>query len=192
MASEISIQVLLSFLKGNLEDDFNFPKTLFTMNGKHYVHRTHAIILTDTTIDVASLVTPGFALFVNRGPRTIVTLKNAAAGTIFPKMKVGEPAMFRFDSSVAAPVAISSTATISAVTNAAAAKMTSAAHLLTTGDIVQITGFTVGWTGANGTFTVTVVDANNFTIPVDSTAFGAISGAPVFTAASLEYLILED
>lgn len=193
MASEISIQALLSFAKGGLTDDLTFAKTQFTMNGLNFVHRTQSILVTDTTLDVAALTTPGLALFVNHGPSTKVQLKNAAAGTIIPLIKVGELALFRLATSVTAPVAISDTRTISAATNANPVEMTcSAVHDLTTGDIIQITGFTGSWTPCNGTFTVTVTSTTKFTIAVDSTAFGAISGSPVFTAAKLEYLILED
>ena len=193
MASEITIQTLLSFAKGDLANDLTFPKTQFTMSGLNFVHRTQSILVTDTTLDVAALTTPGLALFINRGPSTNVQLKNAAAGTIIPLIKVGEPALFRLDTSVTAPVAISDTRTISAVTNANPVEMTcSAVHDLTTGDIIQITGFTVGWTACNGTFAVTVTSTTKFTIAVNSTAFGAISGSPVFTAAKLEYFILEN
>lgn len=194
MASEITIQALLSFLKGNSSDDFNFAKTQFTMNGKNYIHRTQSIASTDTTLDMAALTTPGLALFVNRGPSTAVKIKNAAAGTIFPRLNVGEPALFRFDASVTAPVAISLTIVISAVTNATQVEFTCAsAHGLAVGDLVIISGFTAGWTGANGTFAVTNVSTTTkFKIAVDSSAFGALSGSPVFAGALLEYFILED
>lgn len=193
MASEITLQALMSFAKANRADSFNFPTTLFTMNGINYIHRTQSILSTDTTLDMASLTTPGLAMFVNRGPTTVVKLKNAAAGTIFPRLNVGELAMFRFDSTVTAPVAISTTVAITAITNASPVELTiGSSHLLTTGDIVTITGFTAGWTSCNGTFAITKTSATKFTIAVDSTAFGAISGSPVFVAAQLEYLIIED
>ena len=47
------------------------------------------------------------------------------------------------------------------------------------GTEVGISGATAGWTGINGTFTATQVDAADFSIPVDSTAFGALSGSPL-------------
>ena len=193
MASEITVQAQLEFIKGLLGDDFVLPRTLLTMNGKNYIHRTQSILSTDTTLDLASLATPGLALFVNRGPSTVVTIKNAAAGTVIPKLKVGEPALFRFDTTVTAPVAISSTIVISAASNASPVEMTAAAlHLLTTGDIITISGFTGAWVSCNGTFPVIVTSTTKFTIAIDSSGFGAIAGSPVFVCASLEYLILED
>ena len=192
MASEITIEALLTFLKTGLTATLAVPRTTLTLNGINYIQRTQSITSTDTTLDIAALATPGLALFINRGPSTIVKIKNAAAGTIIPKLKVGEIALFRLDTTVAAPVAIATALTISAASNAAAAKMTCAGHLLATGNIVIITGFTAGWASANGTWTTTYVDANNFTIPLDSSAFGAISGSPVMVSSSLEYLILED
>jgi hypothetical protein len=192
MASEITIEALLTFLKNSLTATLALARTTFTMSGANYIHRTQSILVTDTTLDLASLATPGLALFINRGPSTIVKIKNAAAGTIIPKLKVGEIALFRLDTSVTAPVAIATALTITAASNAAAAKMTCAGHLLATGNLVTISGFTGGWTGCNGTFSATYVDASNFTIPVDSTAFGALAGSPVMVSSSLEYLILED
>ena len=71
--------------------------------------------------------------------------------------------------------------TITAVTNANPAQMTSTGHGFSNSDHVYITGFTGNWLPANGTWVISNVAANTFTIPVDSTGFGAISGSPVFT-----------
>jgi hypothetical protein len=66
-----------------------------------------------------------------------------------------------------------------AATNAAAAVLTVAGHGLTTGDIVTITGAAGGtWTGLNGNrYAVTVIDANSFSIPVNSTGFGTYTAS---------------
>lgn len=77
--------------------------------------------------------------------------------------------------------------TITAITNADPAELTSAAHALATGDLVDITGFTGAWVAANARWPVTVTAANTFTIPVDSTAFGAIAGAPVAREVVIEW-----
>ena len=71
---------------------------------------------------------------------------------------------------------------ISAATNASPAVLTSAGHGIPVGStaILTITGFTGAWVPANGTFTVTSLSANTFSIPVNSTGFGAIAGAPVY------------
>ncbi|TAK68067.1 MAG: hypothetical protein EPO22_02350, partial [Dehalococcoidia bacterium] len=49
---------------------------------------------------------------------------------------------------------------------------TSAPHNLVTGDVISITGVATD-TAANGTFTITVIDATHFSIPVAGTAAGA-------------------
>jgi hypothetical protein len=41
----------------------------------------------------------------------------------------------------------------------------------------------VNWTPINGSFLVTVLSATTFSIPVDSTAFGALTGAPIITGS---------
>ncbi len=50
------------------------------------------------------------------------------------------------------------------------------AHLLPTGLQVNISGATGNWAPINGTFTVTRLSANTFSIPVDATGFGALTG----------------
>jgi len=70
---------------------------------------------------------------------------------------------------------------ITAATNATAAQMTRANHGLSTGAIVVISGFAGGWTTANTSWPVTVDGPDTFTIPLDSTAFGALAGTPVYT-----------
>jgi hypothetical protein len=76
---------------------------------------------------------------------------------------------------------------ITAVTNATPAQITSATHGLTTGDKVIIAGI-VGSTGANGYWTVTVVDANNFTIDNGSNPGAYTSGGSILRLSVDEFL----
>jgi hypothetical protein len=75
---------------------------------------------------------------------------------------------------------------VTAATNANPAALTSTAHGLTTGQKVTISGATGSWVPINGTWAVTVTGANTFTIPVDSTAFGALAGTVVFKGDDLD------
>lgn len=75
-----------------------------------------------------------------------------------------------------------SSVTISAATNAAVVELTSTAHGLSTGDGITISGATGNWTAINGSWTITVTGVNTFTIPVNSTTFGALTGTPVYPA----------
>jgi hypothetical protein len=72
------------------------------------------------------------------------------------------------------------------VTSAGLFKITSAAHGRTTGDVVTIEQI-VGCEAANGTWSVTVVDANNFTL--DSSTFSGTytSGGRWTLAAAFDY-----
>lgn len=72
---------------------------------------------------------------------------------------------------------------ISAASNASAAVLTSASHGFDTHSRPNITisGGTGNWTAINGTFVATIVNANTFSIPVDSTTFGALTGTIRFT-----------
>jgi hypothetical protein len=69
--------------------------------------------------------------------------------------------------------------TVTAGTNAAAAVFTtSSSHGLTTGMSIYFYDFAGGWTGLNANvYTVTVLTSNTFSIPVDSTGFGAFAGS---------------
>lgn len=75
---------------------------------------------------------------------------------------------------------------ISAATNASPVVFTSTGHgfALSARPQVTVSGATGGWTGVNGTRTATVIDANTFSIPVDSTGFGALTGTVVFTTTA--------
>lgn len=75
---------------------------------------------------------------------------------------------------------------ISAASNASPVSLTSTGHGFDTSSLpkVTISGGTGNWTAINGTFTATVTGANTFTIPVDSTTFGALAGTITFTTTA--------
>jgi len=75
---------------------------------------------------------------------------------------------------------------ISAISKANPAVVTSTGHGLVIGSHpgVTITGATgTGWTAVNRLWYATVIDANTFSIPVDSTGFGTLGGTITFTIA---------
>lgn len=72
--------------------------------------------------------------------------------------------------------------TITAATNANPTSLTSVGHGLQTGNPVTISGATGNWTPINGTFSITRTGADTFTIAVDATTFGALTGSPVIGA----------
>lgn len=86
----------------------------------------------------------------------------------------------------------SATKAITTATNANPAVLTAAGHGFAVGDLIvlKIAGFAGNWTPLNGnTMSVTPIDANTFSAAVDSTAFGAMSGSPVYPdGAFLEFL----
>jgi hypothetical protein len=85
---------------------------------------------------------------------------------------------FYADLNAAAPVAITSSS-VANPTNI----LTGAAHGLTTGDQVLITGHAGSTPAIAGSYVVTVVDATNFTIPVNVTVGG--TGGTVAKSAEL-------
>lgn len=79
------------------------------------------------------------------------------------------------------PDPMSTQATITAITQANPASVTATAHGFATGDLVVITGVS-GMTQVNNTqFTITVVNANTFTLGVDSTGFTAYTSGGTAT-----------
>lgn len=65
---------------------------------------------------------------------------------------------------------------VSAATNASPVVLTATAHGLASGDTVTLRGATGGWVTLNRTYAVTVTGANTFSVPLDSSAFGALAG----------------
>lgn len=82
--------------------------------------------------------------------------------------------------------------TVTAATNANPVSFTATAHNVgdygnlgaTVTPIIKITGGTGNWTVINGTWTMTPTSADAFTIPVNSTSLGALTGTLVVTTFS--------
>lgn len=76
---------------------------------------------------------------------------------------------------------------ITSATKANPCVLLSTAHGLTSGQSVTLLGFRQlgvgggGWFTLNNTFVVTVIDANHFSVPINSTGFGTLQGTPEFT-----------
>jgi hypothetical protein len=75
---------------------------------------------------------------------------------------------------------------ISAATNANPVVFTSTAHGFNsnTRPSITITGGTGNWAAVNGTWVATVTSANAFSIPVDSTTFGAVTGTLTYNTTA--------
>lgn len=79
------------------------------------------------------------------------------------------------------------TGAITGATNQNPGIITALAHNLTTGAVVTINGV-VGMTQLNGNnYTITFIDANNFSIGVDTTAFGVYVSGGTWTAISQSF-----
>lgn len=85
-----------------------------------------------------------------------------------------------------------STITVTAASNASPVSFTATAHNIgdygnlgaTVTPLVSISGGTGNWTAINGVWTATPTSANAFTILVDSSAFGALTGTLVVKTMS--------
>jgi hypothetical protein len=82
------------------------------------------------------------------------------------------------------------TLAISSATNASSAELTAAEARFNPGDTfkVNISGFTGSWTPLNGTSVAATATAKNkFTVAVNSTTFGAMTGTPVIPDGEMFY-----
>jgi len=72
---------------------------------------------------------------------------------------------------------------ISAGSNASPVSLTITGHGFNTNQLplVTISGGTGNWAAVNGTWTATITGANTLTIPVNSGAFGAVTGTLILT-----------
>ncbi|MCU1326639.1 MAG: hypothetical protein JWN34_2009 [Bryobacterales bacterium] len=70
-------------------------------------------------------------------------------------------------------------AAISSATNASAAIFTVASAPADRSPVI-ITGFTGSWLSANGLYRATRISATTFSIPINSSGFGAVAGSPKF------------
>jgi hypothetical protein len=84
---------------------------------------------------------------------------------------------------------------ISSATNANPVVFTSTGHGFPTASIfrptVTISGATGNWTSVNATKVATIIDANTFSIVVDSTGFGALTGTLTFTTTAPRQTVAE-
>jgi hypothetical protein len=74
------------------------------------------------------------------------------------------------------------TLTVSAVSKANPAAITSTAHGLLSDNLVTISGATGSWAALNGSRIITVTGANNFTVAVDSSGFSGSFDGSITTA----------
>ncbi len=76
--------------------------------------------------------------------------------------------------------------TVSACTNANPMVCTvSGSYVPETNSLRTLFGFTGAWVAANGTFTASKLSATAFSIPVDSSGFGAVTGSPKMVGAMM-------
>ena len=82
---------------------------------------------------------------------------------------------------------------ISAATNASPVVFTSTGHGFNINSRPQVTisGATGSWTPVNGIFTATIIDANTFSIPMNSTGFSTLTGTLVFTTTAPRLTVQE-
>lgn len=116
---------------------------------------TFAALFKNAGVNAQSTTTPGFRVYGPAG------LQTNGTGSLTAK----------------------DTGTITGATNASPIVITCAAHGLTTGTLVTISGV-LGNTAANGTFTATVVNANSFSLD-GSTGNGAYTSGGTWTVTGL-------
>jgi len=135
----------------------------------------------DNLVSPVSVTSDGQRLYVSDlGHNRVLIWNSLPARNGQPAdVVVGQPDMTSAlaNNSVGLCKALGSPVSITAATQAAPVVFTAAHHGLVTGQIVKISGATGSWTPVNSSFVVSVKDEDTFTIAVDSTGFGPLSGA---------------
>src|ERR1035437_8821048 len=83
-----------------------------------------------------------------------------------------------------AVVAAITSRAITAISNAVEAVVASVGHGMADQATVNIYGATGGWVAINTAWTMTLIDDDSFSVPINSTGFGALSGTVTFTSVS--------
>lgn len=129
---------------------------------------------------------PGYAGLVALASaidKTIVSKNSSSVpvdGDALPSYRVYGPSGFLSSGTLA----YKDTGVITGATNANPTVITSVGHGLITG--VQVTIASIGGnTGANGTFSVTVLDSNTFSIPVDTSGGSAYTSGGTWHATGV-------
>ena len=117
----------------------------------------------------------------------VATISGGNANVGYQNIYVYVGSNLTYQCRAASRQAVQTLPTISAATNANPVVLTITGHkldyqsLTTSTPVITISGGTGSWSGINGTFVFTPTGANTGTIPVDSTAFGALAGTFVVT-----------
>ena len=112
MASELYIQGSLSYLDSvGVKQDCGVPSKAVDISQKRLSPRLMSVATSETTIDLGTITSLGFAIFINRDPTNYIEIKTATSGTIIAKLLAGECfGPWRIGSGITAPVAIANTA----------------------------------------------------------------------------------
>ena len=111
MAREITVNLKISTLKGDLNHTEN-PGTLFVdLNGTTAIGGAATVTTTATALTMGSVTSAGYAYFKNTGPTNFVEI-GTGTGTFVPflKLKAGEAAICRLSTN--APTARANTASV--------------------------------------------------------------------------------
>lgn len=141
---------------------------------------TEAIVYTVVAGDSVSTIAAALASLINVNADCIAHSITAVSSSGVLTIRTGNSSTTTFTYTLGS----ATNKTITNISQAANAVVTSATHGLSTGNVIFITGV-VGMTQVNNLpFTITVVDANTFTIGVNSTgytAYGSAGSAAVTT-----------
>lgn len=104
MAAEITIRASLVFHKGSGMDGVDPGELSVTMTGSRYLHGRQSIGTSEEPLVLGEVPAGGWLWIRNLDATNYVVMKGAAAAVALPRMRAGEPAMFRLDANATAPV----------------------------------------------------------------------------------------
>ena len=100
MANEITISTSLAFSKGGVGSSLSDTSLQFDVSGTDYFQGSQQVpITTSAALNKGSITTCGYCYMKNTDSTNFVTVEGTDGDTATIKLKAGEVALFRFNSS---------------------------------------------------------------------------------------------
>ena len=111
MANEITISASLGLEDSESSDELlQLASTLFNITTKVYVKNKQNVGTSEEAIELGTISSLGWAIFINRDATNYVEIRTGTGGNDIVKIPAGGVALFHFGSDVTAPYIVANTA----------------------------------------------------------------------------------
>lgn len=103
MASEITVELALSFRKGSSQEGVDPGPISVTMTGTNFLRNRQTVGTSEEALLLGDVPAGGWVFMVNRDSSNYVRVKAATGATALIRLRAGEAACFRLDAGATAP-----------------------------------------------------------------------------------------